>query len=63
MAALYAILLGILQGITEFLPVSNFGHISLIENLLGMGHEGEFFLRRFFMWEHWVQYSPFFIRI
>ena len=40
MAALYAILLGILQGITEFLPVSSFGHISLIENLLGMGHEG-----------------------
>ena len=40
MAALYAILLGILQGITEFLPVSSFGHTSLIENLLGMGHEG-----------------------
>ena len=40
MAALYAILLGILHGITEFLPVSSFGHISLIENLLGMGHEG-----------------------
>lgn len=40
MAALYAILLGILQGITQFLPVSSFGHTSLIENLLGIGHEG-----------------------
>ena len=31
-----AILLGILQGITEFLPVSSFGHISTIENAMGI---------------------------
>lgn len=34
MSVLYAILLGIIQGITEFLPVSSFGHISIIQNML-----------------------------
>ena len=38
MSVLYAILLGIVQGITEFLPISSFGHISIIQNLLGMEH-------------------------
>ena len=38
MSVLYAILLGIVQGITEFLPVSSFGHLSAIENALGMEH-------------------------
>lgn len=36
MSAMYAILMGILQGITEFLPVSSFGHISTIENIMGI---------------------------
>jgi undecaprenyl-diphosphatase len=36
MSVLYAILLGILQGITEFLPVSSFGHVSIVENALGI---------------------------
>lgn len=36
MTAMNAILLGILQGITEFLPVSSFGHISTIENAMGI---------------------------
>lgn len=40
MSVIYAILLGILQGITEFLPVSSFGHISLMEGVLGIGREG-----------------------
>ncbi len=30
-----SILLGILQGITEFLPVSSSGHLTLVEHLLG----------------------------
>lgn len=38
MSALYAILLGIIQGITEFLPVSSFGHISVIQNMLHIPH-------------------------
>lgn len=33
---MYAILMGILQGITEFLPVSSFGHITALEKALGI---------------------------
>jgi undecaprenyl-diphosphatase len=40
MAALYAIILGIIQGITEFLPVSSFGHDVLISDMLGMNRAG-----------------------
>lgn len=40
MGPLEALLLGILQGLTEFLPVSSSGHIELGKLLLGMG-EGE----------------------
>lgn len=36
MTVLYAILLGVLQGITEFLPVSSFGHVSIVEEILGI---------------------------
>lgn len=36
MSVLYAVLLGIIQGITEFLPVSSFGHLSIVQNMLGV---------------------------
>ena len=38
MSPLEALLLGILQGITEFLPISSSGHLKLGEWLLGMNH-------------------------
>lgn len=38
MIALYVILLAIVQGITEFLPVSSFGHLCFLQNILGMDH-------------------------
>lgn len=36
MSAFYAIILGIIQGITEFLPVSSFGHITVMEKFWGI---------------------------
>jgi len=35
-----ALLLGIVQGVTEFLPISSSGHLSIAQNLLGLGVEG-----------------------
>ena len=38
MIVLYVIILAIVQGITEFLPVSSFGHLCFLQNILGMDH-------------------------
>ena len=38
MIVLYVILLAIVQGITEFFPVSSFGHLCFLQNILGMDH-------------------------
>ena len=35
MSILYGILLGLIQGVAEFLPISSSGHLALLENLLG----------------------------
>ena len=36
---LQALLLGILQGLTEFLPVSSSGHLTILSNIFGMSGE------------------------
>lgn len=43
MTVLEAILMGIIQGITEFLPISSSGHLVLFRNLFGMKGEGSLF--------------------
>ena len=36
----YAVLLGLLQGATEFLPISSSGHLALVEYFLGIKEAG-----------------------
>lgn len=40
MTIVQALLLGIIQGLTEFLPISSSGHLVLVQHLLGL-HEAE----------------------
>lgn len=40
MSILQSLFLGIIQGITEFLPVSSSGHLSILQNLLGIKTDG-----------------------
>ncbi len=40
-AGLYAIILGIIQGLTEFLPVSSSGHIEIANYIMGSQYSGE----------------------
>ncbi|MBO6011675.1 MAG: undecaprenyl-diphosphate phosphatase, partial [Oscillospiraceae bacterium] len=37
----FAVLLGLIQALTEFLPVSSSGHLSILQNLLGLDEVGE----------------------
>ena len=41
MDILHAIILGIIQGLTEFLPVSSSGHLEIAKALLGEGKVAE----------------------
>ena len=43
MNIVYAIILGILQGLTEFLPVSSSGHLILFESIFGISENNMFF--------------------
>ena len=43
MAILYALILGIVQGLTEFLPISSSGHLLLLEHIFGITEGGLFF--------------------
>lgn len=40
MSIIKAIILGVVQGVTEFLPISSSGHLSLFQHFLGVGGEG-----------------------
>ena len=40
MSLMNAIILGIIQGVAEFLPISSSGHLSIAQNLFGLGVEG-----------------------
>lgn len=40
MSIIQSVFLGIVQGITEFLPVSSSGHLSIIKNLMGINTDG-----------------------
>ena len=52
-------LLGLIQGIAEFLPISSSGHLAIAQNLLGMQDAGvvpEFF-DVLLTWAPWWPYS------
>lgn len=42
MALYHLILLAVIQGITEFLPISSSGHLILLPNVLGAADQGQF---------------------
>lgn len=57
MTVLKAIILGVVQGITEFLPISSSGHLSLAQHFLHTSGEGSL---SFPLCSIWALCSPFF---
>ncbi|MDO5448954.1 MAG: undecaprenyl-diphosphate phosphatase, partial [Clostridia bacterium] len=47
MEYLQAIILGVVQGLTEFLPISSSGHLTIFQHLMGIGGEGSLTLEVF----------------
>ena len=43
MEFIYSIVMGIVQGLTEFLPVSSSGHLTLVQHVFGIDGESNFF--------------------
>ena len=39
MIVVYLIFLAVIQAVTEFLPVSSLGHLCILEQYMGIGHE------------------------
>lgn len=58
-----AVLLGLVQGIAEFLPISSSGHLSVVNNLFKISEEGHMFLMCCSTWEPWLQYLLYIGRI
>jgi len=52
MSVIQALILGILQGLTEFLPISSSGHLLLVENIFGI-ESGGMFLMFYCIWLHY----------
>ena len=42
MSVLYAIIMGVIQGVTEFLPISSSGHLAVFQNLFDIEMPGLF---------------------
>lgn len=54
-----AILLGLVQGIAEFLPISSSGHLSILQNLFHMStaEDGHLFLTCCCIWAHSFRFA------
>ncbi|MGN1050987.1 MAG: undecaprenyl-diphosphate phosphatase [Acutalibacteraceae bacterium] len=43
MEYIYSVIMGIVQGLTEFLPVSSSGHLTMVQHIFGIDGESNFF--------------------